>query len=293
VLSDRALRRLAELIKEPHVVGYSTEPVNTVAGVPGIRVFLGEDGAVDREIDGAPVEPMLVGTPRKLIPQADASATEPQIDPTKKVRPLMGGLEIRHEKKGPIGTLGYFVTRAKSDAVWLLSSEHVLLDSNAKANVFQPMAINDKGNLAATGVFSIDDPANGVDAGCARLAADVKALKDVAEIGEIQGRMKADVGQSVRKFGAVSRLTRGKVDSVDCVIEFPEGVYRHQIGVAAPIGKPFSAPGDSGSLVVDAGKPIAVGLLMGSSVSPEEPGKRWAWINPIGPVLDALGAKLY
>jgi hypothetical protein len=293
VLSDRALRRLAELIKEPHVVGYSTELVTTARGVPGIRVFLAENGAVDREIDGAPVEPMLIGAPRKLIPQADASATEPQIDPTKKVRPLIGGLEIRHENKGPVGTLGYFVTRAKSDAVWLISCQHVLLDSNTKANVFQPMASNDKGNLAATGVFSVDDPANGVDAGCARLAADVKALKDVAEIGEIQGRMKADVGQSVRKFGAASRLTRGKVDSVDCVLEFPEGVYRHQIGVAAPIGKPFSAPGDSGSLLVDAGKPMAVGLLMGSSVSPEEPGKRWAWINPIGPVLDALDAKLY
>jgi len=293
VLSDRALRRLAELIEEPHVVGYSTELVTTARGVPGIRVFLGENGAVDREIDGAPVEPMLVGTPRKLIPQADASATEPEIDPAKKVRPLVGGLEIRHEKKGPIGTLGYFVTRAKNDAVWLISSEHVLLDSNAKANVFQPMASNDKGNLAATGVFSIDDPANGVDAGCARLAADVKATKDVAEVGEIQGRMKAAVGQPVRKFGAVSRLTRGKVDSVECVVEFPEGLYRHQIGVAAPIGKPFSAPGDSGSLVVDAGKPIAVGLLMGSSVSPEEPGRQWAWINPIGLVLDALDARLY
>lgn len=293
MLSDRALRRLAELIEEPHVVGYSTELVTTALGVPGIRVFLAADGAVDREIDGLPVERLLVGTPRKLIPRADASPTEPQVDPGKKVRPLVGGFEIRHENKGPIGSLGYFVTRGKSEAVWLISSEHVLLESNEKANVFQPMASHGKGNLAATGVFSIDDPSKGVDAGCARLAADVKAVKDVAEIGEIQGRMKAGVGQSVRKFGAVSRLTHGKVDSVDCVIEFPEGVYRHQIGVAAPIGTPFSAPGDSGSLVVDAGKPIAVGLLMGSSVSPEEPGKRWAWINPIDAVLDALGAKLY
>lgn len=275
MLSQRTIKRLKELLTVPGVVGYSAEPIKTSTGAPAIRVYLAEAVVIDTMIDGLPVEPLIIGKPEKKARPAGV-----EVNPKKRVRPLVGGLEIRATG---VGTLGYFVVR-DGPAVWLLSCHHVLGDTYKMREVFQPTGgLN---NLVAKDVFSIDDPEKGIDVGCARLVNDVESVPELNDVGKVNGWVKAARTQKVIKSGSESNVTTGIVDAVDVTFVVDGDTYNHQIAVRSdPPGKPFSVPGDSGSLVVEKGSFKAIGMLMGGT-------QHMDFLNPISNVLTALKAKL-
>jgi hypothetical protein len=102
----------------------------------------------------------------------------------------------------------------------------------------------------------------------------------------------AYVGQAVMKYGRTTRQTTGQVVAVNATVNvtYSSGVARfvQQIIIQGYNGAAFSAPGDSGSLVVRASGTSArkpVGLIFAGSDT-------FSAANPIGPILSKFGVKI-
>jgi hypothetical protein len=111
----------------------------------------------------------------------------------------------------------------------------------------------------------------------------------------------ADDFPAVAKFGRTTGHTVGTVTAfeLDNVrVQYDTGVVRFdgQIEVAGTEEASFSAPGDSGSLVVtaptDESGAAAVGLLFAGSQSGGPSGHGLTYVNPIVAVLAALDVEL-
>lgn len=110
-----------------------------------------------------------------------------------------------------------------------------------------------------------------LDAACAELSGHRFALHDIAGIGRRPlGRQQATLGLSVVKSGRTTGVTRGVVSDIDADVDvrgYPGGIRRFQgQAIVESDAPPFSAPGDSGSLVL-ATDGRAVGLLFAGSSS--------------------------
>lgn len=126
---------------------------------------------------------------------------------------------------------------------------------------------------------------NLVDCALARPVAPDQIAPEIIDIGKITGIAEAKPGQSVKKSGRTSGLTEGKVSAVKVTLNVAMGsgsdVVQFQNQVMAELK---SAPGDSGSLIVDSDN-RAVGLLFAGSSD-------HTVFNPIQSVLDQLGVDL-
>ena len=135
-----------------------------------------------------------------------------------------------------------------------------------------------------------------------------------AAIGEIDGHIRFDPdtltglgalagvraepllpGDRVAKAGRTTGLTRGRVSAVEVdgvVVGFETGdlSFDGQIEVEGE-GGPFSAGGDSGSLIVDSDL-RACGLLFAGSGRGGRNGLGLTFVNEIAPVLRGLGLSL-
>lgn len=219
-------------------------------------------------------------------------------------RPLLIGASVGHFRV-TAGTLGAFV-RADGDALHLLSNNHVLADENRAAAgdaILQPGTADggrDPRDLVATlGSFvRLDDAReNAVDAALARLTdgieADTQTLVEVGTLG--QGIVAPSDASLVEKLGRTTGRTQGRVtafelDGVEVAYDaFPGLRFDNQIEVEGTGAGPFSQGGDSGSLIFSAGDHRPVGLLFAGG---EEGGADVTYANPIGAVLEALGARL-
>jgi hypothetical protein len=121
---------------------------------------------------------------------------------------------------------------------------------------------------------------NQVDAAVARPLMSTDLAEDVLEIGRLIGSGTPALGQAVRKSGRTTGLTTGVITVVEATVDVDYGgkTARFQGQV---LSGPMSKPGDSGSVLVAADSPIAVGLLFAGS-------DQVTIYNPIRPVLDAL-----
>lgn len=108
---------------------------------------------------------------------------------------------------------------------------------------------------------------------------------EIIEIGKVAGIGEAKPGLPIKKSGRTSGLTKGKVSAVRVTLNVTMGhssdVVRFQEQVMAELK---SAPGDSGSLVLDQ-ENRAVGLLFAGS-------ENHTVCNPIQTVLDSLGVDI-
>lgn len=125
---------------------------------------------------------------------------------------------------------------------------------------------------------------NKVDCALARPlnAADVRDF--IFDIGIPAGVVAPAVGVEVQKSGRTTGITKGKITLVDAMANVNMGnneiaVFEDQFEVAGD--EPFSAGGDSGSLVVTMDKKV-VGLLFAGSTTK-------TYCNDIGNVISALG----
>jgi hypothetical protein len=108
----------------------------------------------------------------------------------------------------------------------------------------------------------------------------------------LTGVTQAELGAPVWKVGRTTGVTLGRVTAVamdDVPVQYPNGTryFNDQIEITGDHG-PFSAGGDSGSLILDAHN-RAVGLLFAGSSGPVAR----TWANPLLDVLRACEATLY
>jgi len=194
------------------------------------------------------------------------------------------------------GTLGAVVKRGGTTL--LLSNAHVLAD-NGHAKKGDPIlypARKDRGRKPGDVIGHLDSFVafegggtfgNVADCAVARVIPNGRALVPaIRNLGGPTGVTAPRRGMRITKVGRTTGLTKGTVRDVHFRFRLPyPGLgmigFRDQV-----LCTPYSASGDSGSLVLEARTRKAVGLHFASS------GDGGSVFSPIGPVLRRLGVRL-
>ncbi|HEY0324060.1 MAG TPA: hypothetical protein VGC66_24145 [Pyrinomonadaceae bacterium] len=254
-----------------------------------------------REVDGHPVDVEQVGTFRRFMPPAAAPATT-MPDPRKKIRPAQPGCSIGF--KDPTnqfimaGTFGALVS--KGQRRFILSNNHVLADENKLSlgsSIFQPgfLDAGSPPNNSAIAKLTRFVPlvfggvTNKVDCAIAELNNKNLATNAVLFIGPPKGKTTAQIDMVVHKFGRTTGFTVGRVTSIETDVnvgyETGTAMFDNQIIIVGLSAQPFSAGGDSGSLILERSTNKAVGLLFAGSPT-------HTIANHISDVLSALAVTL-
>ncbi|WP_157857802.1 hypothetical protein [Streptomyces durhamensis] len=297
----------AQVLRQPA----TTQPVQNVVGVGigekivagrstgllAVKVFVRhkfpldhvpEEHQLPTSLDGLDVDVEQVGTIVAFGP-----------DPKLRYRPLHPGSSVGYEDpEGQVvmaGTLGAIVSNHAG--YFILSNNHVLADESRLdpgTPIYQP-GLLDGGNPAndevakLTRFIPLKPENNTVDCAIAQL--DPKIVAAVAELvaGPPTGTATAVLHQAVEKSGRTTGFTTGKVTSVntDAAVAYETGTFTFtgQIAITGDGGHPFSAAGDSGSLIMDRATGKAVGLLFAG-------GSTTTFANPIDEVTAALDVSI-
>ena len=134
-------------------------------------------------------------------------------------------------------------------------------------------------------VFSYD---NRLDAALAQ-PRDINMFPNqIQEIGTVQGSRDPTLNLRVRKFGRTSGLTRGRIVLINATVDVAY-VTNQGMRTAHFVGQfgteAISEGGDSGSILVEDGGHLAVGLLFAGSDTR-------SFFTPIQTVLDALDVRI-
>lgn len=299
-----------------------TDDLLDMPGVVGTAVGLGPDGPVVKvyleratvqgipaALDGVPTHTEVTGRfgslgplgPEDVEPSAGNNRT------AKFSRPVPIGISSG-QTDVTAGTLGARVTNG--ERVFALSNNHVFANSN-RANVgddvLQPGRV-DGGSAPDDVLGTLHDyepikycrpaplgcPNNIMDAAIAAVTeAEVGQSTPEDGYGTPRSRtMDATLLASVQKYGRTTGHTTGKISGLFATVnvDYRIGTARfvNQIIVTGSSGE-FSAPGDSGSLVVTRGSGGAdrrpVGLLFAGS-------RASTIISPLGPVLDRFDIQI-
>lgn len=201
---------------------------------------------------------------------------------TSRQRPCPGGYSVGHA--GATGTFGCLVSFRGGPLAgrkFVLSNNHVIANSN-NANVgdriFQPGPVDFGASTDTIATLSrwvplMTDSHNYVDAAMAEVQGGTSGWSDfvatfVKDIGVPSGTtLEPSIGMNVEKAGRTTGYTTGRVEQVGVTARvsyrdsFPAPlVFRDQILLT-----PMSRPGDSGSVVFQAGTRSAIGLLFAGS----------------------------
>jgi len=247
-------------------------------------------------INGLPIDVEETGTFRRFAKAVKSAMPNPRA----RYRPAPPGCSIgfedpQHQFK-MAGTLGAIVKQGRH--LFLLSNNHVLADEDqlqTGSPIFQP-ALLDGGNPAKDRIASLTkfvtltmDKPNKVDCAIARADQDKLVTNNILYVGPPNGTATAAIDMQVHKFGRTTGYRVGRVTSVetDVTIGYEMGNLRfdNQILIVGRNGQPFSAAGDSGSLILERGTNHAIGLLFAGSTS-------HTIANHIGDVLQALKVSL-
>ncbi|WP_017626590.1 hypothetical protein [Nocardiopsis chromatogenes] len=199
--------------------------------------------------------------------------------------PMPGGVSIGHLDPPITGTLGSRVFDDTAGADMILSNWHVLCGSGDCGGdiVVQPGPADDGDADDAVARVHRALITDRVDAALARPTGARDLVPEFFNLGVFGGFATAEFGAPVRKSGRTTGVTAGTVTGAgDFLVNYHPFVllFRDQIVIEGD-GAPFSAGGDSGSLVVDSADRL-VGLLFAGS-----PAHTLA--NPIDEVLTAFG----
>jgi len=248
-----------------------------------------------RALAGADLDVSFVG---RVQPLQDSVST----DTLRKVcRPLVIGCSIGHVA-ATAGTLGMIARHRKTGRTVLVSNSHVLAQAgeaklgdpitqpgrvdggtavNHVAALLDFVPLKTRGSNQVDGAIAVVDEAIGLTPG------------SVPGVGPLLPPPTEPLvpGEKVFKVGRTTGLTEGEVTVTeldDLAVDYDIGtvVFDDQVEIKGKPGKPFSGPGDSGSLVLDAShRPIAL-LFAGSPTANEGAGVTYA--NPIAKVMAAL-----
>jgi hypothetical protein len=219
-------------------------------------------------------------------------------------RPLRPGASVGHYRI-TAGTIGCFVRTGKR--TFILSNNHVLADENDGSKgdeIIQPGDIDGgrrpRDVVATLAAFERLRPRgpNSMDCAVALVLDGVES--DDRPLG-MRNHLHPDPeapedGDRVEKVGRTTGHTKGRVTAFevdDVVVRYDLGNVRFndQIEISASRG-PFSAGGDSGSLIFTSQDRKPYALLFAGSDSGGPSGTGVTYANPIGPVLDRFKAAL-
>ncbi len=274
------------------------DPAEPTAQIEAARARAGGDADVRYvgrviALTAEPEEPV------ELAPGADPTPTDLQ----QRIRPLVRGSSVAHVAV-TAGTIAAFVTLADTDGVHVLSNNHVLADSDRGKvgdEVLQPGPYDGGGPDDRVGTLAVAIALSAVEANLVDCA--VAKLDDGIEFdptafdGPVTDVVAPDqVRGLVRKIGRTTGVTRGQISAfeVDGVpVGYDTGVFTfdNQVEIEGVLGA-FSAGGDSGSLITTEGDRLGVGLLFAGSTTGGPGGTGVTYANPLGAVLEALGATL-
>lgn len=213
-------------------------------------------------------------------------------------RPVVCGISVGHSNVDAAGTLGCLVE--KGGHHYILSNNHVLANSNEATQgeaVIQPGTID--GGTSQEDMIATLEPycaidfsgdANDIDAAIAWVgdANQTLVISEIIDIGTPSSTpCPASFGQIVLKSGRTTGLTVGTVVGIseDLWVNFGSepAWFEDQIVVRSTDANPFSAAGDSGSLIIEKYNLEPVALLFAG----DDSGLTVA--NPIKLVLDYYG----
>jgi hypothetical protein len=264
---------------------------------------LSKSELLPKTVDGLPVDVEQTGLFRAF--DAPKKRKKPQPagpipNPKGRFRPAQPGSSIGFQFPAPSNMVmaGTFGAVVKDRAgTYILSNNHVLADEGKLppgARIFQP-GLLDGGNASNDQVASLTrfiplvvGASNKVDGAIAKGANATILSKDILHIGPPAGAAVAAIDMRVHKFGRTTSYTVGHITSIatDVTVSYEVGdiTFEDQIIIVGEQG-PFSAAGDSGSLILERQTNNAVGLLFAGSAS-------HTIANHIGDVLKALGVTL-
>ena len=250
------------------------------------------------QINGLPTDVEEVGTFRRFEAAVPLAATP---DPRSLLRPAPPGCSVGFQDPGGnfvmAGTFGALVRRGQR--LFILSNNHVLADENSLpvgSATFQPGFL-DAGDppvtdqiaeLSAFVQLQLLNP-NFVDCAISEVFDPSLVTNSIIKIGPPSGAALAKDKMIVHKFGRTTGYRVGFVDTImmDVSVDYGIGTlkFKNQIIIKGLDGQPFSAEGDSGSLIVERDTARAVGLLFAGSSS-------HTIANHIGDVFQALNIRL-
>ena len=254
-------------------------------------------GSIPVDVEPLPVQLALAlaraakkAAAKKSAAQKGAPALAAGIPPNRrKVRPIVGGVSIAPLNAAFVGTLGCFVKRrvAGVEQVFVLSNNHVLADVNSLpiGTVIVQPGPETAPTTPADGFASLSAfipirfpqdrfhiPTNRFDAAIAQVS-DLGAIKrgNILGIGNFATQIAApQPGMRVTKSGRTTGVTTGVVTAVNVNnVQVNYGTqsnpriasFNETVQIVGDDGRPFSAPGDSGSVILDRGSKKPVALL--------------------------------
>ena len=279
-----------KLLDKPGVAGIGV--ALNKGGRPVIEIFKEKDDVPDlpADLDGGPVESVTTGI---IQPRSAPTDRFPRPVPIG----VSGGLA-----GVATGTLGVRVTDGTN--MYVLSNNHVLAGINTASigdPIIQPGDADggsDPGDriatLAAYQTIDFNGGINTMDAAIARSSTTNLGTSTPADGYGTPSAVTtpAFIGQAVQKYGRTTGLQLGNVTATDVSVDvcyLPIGDFcleQARFGGQFSISPgPFSAPGDSGSLIVTQGGNQPVGLLFAG-------GDGLTIANPIEPVLQRFGVSI-
>lgn len=260
---------------------------------PAVVVYVAEKASSDKIATEALVPDMINDVPTDVRAVGEIVA----LSYKGRYRPAPSGVSVGHYKI-TAGTLGCLVSRNR--ALYILSNNHVLANSNA-ANTGDPITQPgpyDGGKvpgdviakLAQFVPIKFNGPINQVDCAIAQTSTRLvsKLNKCIGKIGSQPTPCKLNL--LVKKCGRTTQFTKGRIIDCNATVRVGYGtsgvaLFQDQFIVESLTRSPFSAGGDSGSLIVSNEGNYPVGLLFAGSTE-------ITIANPIDRVLSALGVTI-
>lgn len=220
-------------------------------------------------------------------------------------RPTRCGVSVGHYRVTS-GTLGCLVKRVfeTSSETYILSNNHILANCN-QAEIGEPIlhpSLNDGGKVSNPiaelteyeKLYEVGNGVNTMDAAIAKVLKCDEVLPEIIEIGALENlepftSLNELLGRDVCKYGRTTQYTTGTIMdySVDFNMRYDNSMvayFENQIGITW-LEKPFSARGDSGSLIVDKATRRPVAQLFSA-------GKCQSFATPIDWILKRFQVKI-
>ncbi|MPQ44967.1 trypsin-like serine protease [Clostridium tarantellae] len=199
---------------------------------------------------------------------------------TGRVRPLKGGCEILTEgfSENVIGSMGCIVSKGLLfKKYYILSNNHVLAGENKffKGTPIRQPAHSNKTDFSDI-VAELSEfieikfetptelPENTVDCAIAKILYKKDISKKVAFMGEIQSIGIPKIDLKVKKTGAATNFTKGKIKTIGASTLCTFQNNKKALFVNQIITTRMSDEGDSGSVLLDNNNKV-IGLLMGGT----------------------------